>query len=36
MDARSEYEHHVELREAEDEHIVFVDEHNVDGIAEGI
>ena len=29
-------EHHVELREAEDERVALVDEHDVDGVAEGI
>ncbi len=29
-------EHHVEFREAEDERFALVDEHDVDGLAEGI
>ena len=29
-------EHHVELREAEDERVALVDEHDVDGVAEGV
>ncbi len=29
-------EHHVELRETEDEHVALVDEHDVDAIAKGV